>query len=190
MLTISPQFGKTISITAERATIIATDQKEPVTFRFNGVDVVVSPGEAAENVALRWERDIDNNVAEYRKTPEYAKAQERAAMLLAEMQSAVDTLVSRLPEYIDWGYDGVVEWVGKFAEVSDHVQIVYDRGEVIQLLENAGYVSGDCVKHPAVKTDKHIMARWLIGQAMKGISTIGSPHPIAIKFAAEYKEMA
>jgi hypothetical protein len=81
----------------------------------------------------------------------------------------------------------LVSWVGAFADYSDDTRIVYDKQKVIDTLQGYGYVAGEHVGDPAVKTDKTVFAKWLIGQALDGLTcSVGAIHGIAEKFAKDY----
>lgn len=71
--------GQHISVVCERAVTFANDKNTDVEFEFNGVAVVVRPGESAEEVAARWDRDREAAHQAYINSDEYKQAEAKRA---------------------------------------------------------------------------------------------------------------
>ncbi|RYZ90531.1 MAG: hypothetical protein EOP04_03665 [Proteobacteria bacterium] len=60
----------------------------------------------------------------------------------------------------------IVEWICRFADVSDWEGVEYDKELLLMSLKARGFVKDDCVDNDLVKTDKEIFAKWFAGQAI------------------------
>ena len=60
--------------------------------------------------------------------------------------------------------DNAVEWIGKFAEVNDHIDLEYDKNKIIAVLEGAGYTADAEVGNKDVEAVPSIFAKWLVKQ--------------------------
>lgn len=189
MQTYEPMPGDSITKAVHAACHLAYTTHDEVTFTFNGVEIVVDANELPVSVEARWQSAMDKKGEEYRKSPEYAEQQRQSAVRLAECQERTDALMPRLPEAVAAGPSQVVAWVAALSQCTDHTGVEYDRAQVLHSLGSAGYRFNDCVGHPAVNTDSIIGARWIIGQAMDGIASVGSPHPLTADFAERYEEV-
>jgi hypothetical protein len=83
--------------------------------------------------------------------------------------------------------DNLVEWLGLFSYLNDNSNIKYDKELLISKIEKQGYKSNDCVGNDFVKNDKHICAKWLIGQALDNLHSGRNIHSICQIFADDYK---
>lgn len=77
--------GTSIREAAEDAIVLASGKKREIHFKFNGVNVVVSPGELPDDVVARWERDSEIscqrliNSDEYKEREKEREAQAKRA---------------------------------------------------------------------------------------------------------------
>lgn len=182
-------LGTHISDAIGSALTVATERGVPVCFDFNGVHVVVNPGDNPDDVLRIWSDTMDANAAAYRASPAGIKAAQEAAEWLTRLQALHDELMAKLPGVVT-DESALVQWCEDFSR-TDHIGI---KGRnypgAIALMEAAGWRCNDMVgNYEAVYRQPEAMARWLIGQAMDCMARDLPPHGIMEKFAAEYRRM-
>lgn len=67
---IEPRGGESIQHTIAQAIADANAHHDRVEFKFNGMKVVVSPGDKKESVYARWQRQREEESTAYRNSPE------------------------------------------------------------------------------------------------------------------------
>jgi hypothetical protein len=71
--------GQHIRTVSEKAALLATDKGTDVQFEFNGTSVTVRPGESAEEIVARWDRDREAAHQAYINSDEYKQAEAKRA---------------------------------------------------------------------------------------------------------------
>lgn len=176
--------GAHISNVAAEAQQLAVTNNVPVRFEFNGVPIEVVAGEDAQAVVKRYQDETERSATEWRASDAGKQDAAKEAMHQAENQAKADEMLAELTAALA-SIDGTVAWVGEFSLISDQ-GAVYSKVDVIRQLEAAGYARNAFVGDPAVKTERNAFAQWVIGQVLDGLYH-GGIHPIASKFAADYR---
>lgn len=171
----------------DEAINLAKLHEKDVRFNFNGINVNVTPSSTSSSVVSSFERASEERATAYKNSPEGKQAVIDAANRQKSAQTAVDDMLENF-EIAAAHPDTLIEWLGAFSEVNDHIGLTWDRKGLISRLNDLGYKSNDCVGNPLVATDKVVFAKWLVGQCIETLNSMGSIHPIAHKFANDYKE--
>lgn len=180
--------GCEITRTCASAIAMAAEHKLPVQFDFNGVLIKATASDEVEGLVSKWRAELDAKAAEYKASPEGQRRAEEDRQRQAEREATANQLIADLPTALT-SEATTVAWVGKFAEVSDYIGLTDDKQAVAAAFESAGYIRNDCVGNPAVKTNKTVFARWLVGQAIDHLQKGMGIHQVAVRFAAEYKAL-
>lgn len=180
--------GCEITKTCGAAIALAVEYQLPVQFDFNGVQITATATDEALTLVGKFHAELDARRVAYEASPEGKRRAEEQRQQQAERDGKATQLLAELPAALATEPD-TVSWIGRFAEVSDYIGLSYDKQAVAATLESAGYVRNDCVGDPAVKTNKTVFARWLVGQAIDNLRSGYGIHPVAIRFAADYANL-
>lgn len=180
--------GDSIQNACDEAIELAQNKSQMVYFSFNGVDLKVSGSSSKDELVQYFHDELARKSEEYRNSEQYQIDQKRQEERLASLQKKTNELIAEL-KTLSRDDDSIVKWIGAFAEVNDHMDLVYDRAEIINILESAGYKANAEVGNNAVKNDPSVFARWLIGQAIDNLARNMPIHPMATKFSNDYFEL-
>lgn len=199
VIKMNPSFGTHIQAAAEEALALATKQKCLVIFTFNGVEVAVDRDRTVEYIVDDWQAKFDAKALAYRESPAGQKAAQEAKERASAAQKGVVTRVSELATIGASGgfktLEDAVKWLAKYSEVADHVESGSSsyRAAVLALFEKMGHTPNQLVNKDKLPTEewKALVSRdgelrWLIGQGLDGIRTLGSPHPMIQIFAEQF----
>jgi hypothetical protein len=168
-MTLEPYAGDHIITFAEHLSARAAAEGQRYEGTFNGTLAYAEPGENAETVAWRWQRDFDAACKAYRNSPEGKKAaaeqQSRGAKNLQEALKLVSA--SRSVDFSDTAT--TLEFLERCVDPLGWTCTVHLCPIIYRRLERFGWIRNECVGDPAVKTDRGVFARWLAGQAMDGL---------------------
>lgn len=184
---VDPHAGTNIEYISPRTARIANVLRAYVGLTFNDISLKVGPFAAPGYAYAEWRRISDANYQAYINSDAY---RERQAQELAERQKRqqkVDGLLAALP-LIGPDTDLVVRFCRDYVENTDHNGVQGNHELVLQTLGAAGWVDGAHVHDPLVKTDKEIFAKWLVGQVMNCLATMGmAPPNLVHRFAEDYE---
>ena len=176
-----PPVGTSISEACKNAlALLYTSQSSSVVlFMFNDVLMEANYDDTIKTMELRWQAEMDRLSAEYRASAKYVEQKKRDIEKLAKHQQTMNNLIKELPNAVDNGLDAIVDWCGKFAEVSDYTGVLYNKPTVINTLKLAGYASDAFVgEGEAIKADIDKRGKWIVGQVLSGLSgELGLVHP-------------
>lgn len=180
--------GDTIDDTCREAIEMVSNKRVDVYFEFNGVELKATESSTKDELVNYFHGELSRKRDEYLNSEQYKEDHAKQAKQLQALQIKIDDLLSELKS-LALTDDSVVSWVGSFAEINDHKDLVYDNSEIISILVSAGYESNAEVGNPAVKTNKATFARWLVGQAIANLERGMPIHPVAEKFSRDYLNM-
>lgn len=165
--------GEDVSTACRNMTMTAREWNCDVVMAFNDVIVHVCPSDNVTDVVARWRVDTDAAAEAYRNSPAGKAAQARfEAMMAAEAQQVQDAL-ARLP---NTDLTDARKALHIMADVADKRIPPDGRQALLDAYTTAGYVANDCTGRDFVETNPENFARYIIGQALAGISTVGTPH--------------
>lgn len=190
-LTYEPIAGTSISHAANAAVAMANANLQSVKFDFNGVAVIVWPGDLPDSVTARWDRDFDESAKRWRDSPEGIKHQEWVQSETERRQKIVDGLMGSLTKAIDRGLGSIVGWLATLSEFGDWNSLQWDKQWVVAELLAAGYQENEHAGQPPewFNTQER-MGRYIVGQALNCMANGMPPHPMLQMFAYKYAELA
>jgi hypothetical protein len=184
-VTYNPLPGTDIADACRVAVHLAGAEGRPVAFRFNGVDMLASPGESPWTVAGRWHDETERRAEAYRSSPEGQRAAAEAEGRRRHAQRRTDNLMARLPG-VTRDLGALVRWCVELSRAADHVGVQWGRDAAVAAIEAAGYREDAHVgRHPRGFADRQVMGEYLVGQSLSCMRKGMPPHPIIDKFARE-----
>ena len=154
---------------------------------FNDIELRATANDTPEELAAKWERDLETRAEAYRKSPAGIKAAQDREDRRRAAQDKHDELMSQLPSLDMMNRVAVLDWLCAFQDPSDHSGVIVKRDTVVSHFEKAGYRAGmNC----GDEYDGDNMGNsfcYLVGQAMSGLKDGPAIHPILHKFTAEWK---
>ena len=181
---VDPHGGSNIEYISPRTAKVANQLRAYVGLSFNSISLKVGPFAAPGFAHAEWKRISDEKHQAYLNSEEYKHRQAKEAAELAKRQEKVDGLLTALP-LIGPDTDLVVQFCRDYIENTDHRGVQGNTEFVLNTLEAAGWVNGAYVNDPLVKTDKEIFAKWLVGQVMNCLASMGMAPPSVISGLAE-----
>ena len=183
MIQFQPTAGLDIHYACDKAVAMANQGNDSVSFNFNGVAMVVAPGETAEAAVGRWWAQYEKNAEAYRNSPEGRAAKAAAEAREARCQRETTDLIARLPNVVR-SLPDLVRWCMALSQSAGHVGIVWKPNEVADAIEAAGWKANAHVGRPKEDfDDQTIMGEWLVGQSIDGLRRGLPPHQVIIGFA-------
>lgn len=184
---VNPHAGSSIQWISPSAAKVAYQLRAYVDLNFNDISLKVGPFATPGYAYAEWQRISDVNYQAYLNSDEYKQRQQEEAAERAKRQEKVDGLLAALP-LIGPDTDLVVRFCRDYIENTDYNGVRGNTELVLQTLGAAGWVDGAHVHDPLVKTDKEIFAKWLVGQVMNCLATMGmAPPNVVHKFAEDYE---
>lgn len=183
------ELGCHIGAVCADAQILAADRGKPVRFEFNGVPMDVRGDETAVVAAARYSQVVADRAATWAASEDGQAEQRRQVAAATSRQAQIDQLVAALPESIK-DMPRLIQWVGQFAEASDHAAMRYDAEAIADQLEQAGYRRDEGVgEREALQADRNRMGRYIVGQAIDMLRRGRGIHPVAATFAERFAAM-
>lgn len=157
---------------------------------FNGIALRASSAESvtAEDLVNFYSQESERRSEEYRKSPEGIKAAEEAEGRKNALQEKADQLVTQLDSLDFSNLEAVIDWIVNFQDASDHIGVSFDRKAVIDTFRSHGFDVGVNTGEDFNGEDAENTAKWLVGQALDGINSVGAIHQVVHKFAGDWKK--
>jgi len=182
--------GQDIADFAQQLINSAKQNNNEVTGTFNGIDLVVSSDSdlSVDDVVQSFHQESKKRAEEYRKSPEGIQAEKEAEEGKQNMQEKANQLVTGLDSLDFSNYESVLEWICDFQEASDHIGVSFDKSQVISIFKDHGFDIGVNTGDDFNGEDEENFAKYLVGQALDGINSVGAPHQIVHKFTNDWKQ--
>lgn len=186
-LYVEAEIGCDIHSVCVEAIQLAVRNKMKVEFQFNGVDIIVTENDTPDDVVAEFLNELDRRANIWKESEagkQYAKEQ---AQKLDILQHAVDEMLYVFDE-ISTDTGKLIAWVGRVAELNDHIGLKFDKLELAKKMEALGYVENEEVgtRSVDIQQSKLRMARYIIGQAINNLKSGMPIHPMCSKFATDY----
>jgi hypothetical protein len=116
--------GQHIRAVSEKALATANDKSTDVEFEFNGTTVIVRPGESADDIVARWDRDREAAHQAYINSDEYKQAEAKRAeeyrqRCVASMRESAGTEKEMRETPDKWPYTP--------AQLNEYIESLVDR---------------------------------------------------------------
>lgn len=155
---------------------------------FNGIVLVANVGTTAGDIVAEFHRGFDAMVKAKRESPEGRAQAQRDEERCTQAQRQAEALVAELDAINYDDIDAVVAWFERAVDPLGHRGVVVDRARIVEAFRSHGYEPNVNCGPAFDGNDADNFARYIIGQAMCGIRTVGSPHHLVCMFAAQWRE--
>lgn len=184
-----PDAGTHIDSACVAAVGMANVSGESVEMIFNGVDLVVRPGERPEDVSDRWSKGMAEASAAWRASPEGIAQQQLANAIAETAKRNTARLLEELPAIVNDG-PALMRWLLKFTDAADHVAAKFDTAALAKRLEAAGYRDNHHVGRPESDfNDEQTLREYVVGQVIRCLHSGMPPHPVTKKFIGQYANL-
>lgn len=161
---------------------------ESVKAEFNGIEVVAQPGDDAGKLYMDYQADQSRRAREYHRSREGKRARRQQDKRKRQMQRQAEKVMRDLRGLDFSNFEELIDFLDRLADSSDHVDVTFDSQLVVDEFVKHGFTANANVGDEYDDNDSENSARWLIGQALDGLESIGAIHPIYHKFADEWRE--
>lgn len=154
---------------------------------FNGVRIEARSDDRADEIVAAWSKESARKAAEWRASPEGRRQAREAEERVKALQEQHDRLVHELVS-IDPADDvRTLDWFCRLQPCTDHVDVKVESETLVRVFEGAGFRAGANTGPAYRENDRNNSFRYLVGQALDGLTTGPAIHPILHKFVAEWK---
>lgn len=187
MITYEPLAGEHISRAIEKLCKLANTGGDTARGTFNGVDLVATPGVDPAAVEQQYRDLVDAQAAAYQASTEGRAAARKRAEQIEERQTAVDELAAEMRVTLNAeDVPAILRWFKRLADVADDISVSVPTVEILGWFTSRGYEANVNCGDNFDADDRENVARWIIGQALSTLATVGAPHSIVHKFADEW----
>lgn len=142
----------------------------------NGIEFVIRHDMNPDEMLGMWQAATKKAREEYEASPAYAEYQRRRAIKDKEDQAEADALLAKFDEVVK-NKTQLAQWMHDFALVNDNIGVIFDKNQLADKLEAAGYVNGEFVGVPASDFNADMALRWAVGQAIDHLRRNMPIHP-------------
>jgi hypothetical protein len=178
--------GEDITYACKEAVALANRHNDTVAFDFNGVHVVVSPGETPSAAVARWNAESERNAEAYRNSPKGKAMKAEQEARRKQCQRITDTLIVALPAVVhDLG--ALVRWCVAMSKCGDRIDVAWDKSAVADQIEAAGWKIDAHVGRKPEEFDNNptMMGEYIVGQTLACLRSGKAPRGIIETFARD-----
>lgn len=181
------QPGQHISEAAREAIALAGRMQRSVRFKFNGVSLVVGGDDEPGAVVARFEAEMEAQHKAWKASlPGQAVEAERRSEI-DRLQSTADDLAGRV-DTLDFSDQGaVLDFLAALQPCSDRGGVTVQNAEIVAAFAAAGLTPNMDLHSPHLGVDRNVYFRWLVGQALDGLTSGPAIHGAFHKFADEWR---
>lgn len=155
---------------------------------FNGVTLRAAPGAEPRDIEAEFDREIARRAEEYRNSPEGRSAAEKSNAERAALQAKHDDLMKRLPSLDFKNRLAVMEWLCAMQEPSDRIGVIVRKETICAAFAKHGFLPNANCGGEFRPDDCDNVFRYLVGQALSGLSDGPAIHGVIHKFAADWRD--
>ena len=149
----------------------------PCFFIFNDIRVEhLSEYDTPESLEEDFMSACNKRRQEYLNSPRGKADAAKRARVANNKQQVVDSLMERMPQLDFSNQMEILTWFKELTNPSDDVDVQKPVAEILQFFEKNGYLPGVYCGKEFVASDKNIYARYLVGQALSCLKTVGAIH--------------
>lgn len=179
----TPAWGEHLAHAIRWMYLVANANNAEVQMEFNEETVTIRPGDNPEEVICAYQEKISNHGKEQRNSPEHTAYQEAIKKQKYAQHKKLLTLCKEKPDFDS--LESCIDW---FDALSKLDLLLLSHLPVAGLFQKHGYRSNVFIGKDFNPEDKEVFARWLIGQALHCIETVGTIYPMFSEHAAFWKE--
>lgn len=178
--------GTHIEQAAEQLVAIANKDGSAWGF-FNDVKLAAMRGASPADVVSDFTAEVKHQSDAYEKSEAGKQAAKNREERRSSAQAKHDALMAELTK-LDFSNDAkVLDWVCRMQEPSDHAGVIVRTDTIVSAFESRGFVANANCGPDFKADDRDNSFRYLIGQALSGLSEGPAIHPIIHKFADQWR---
>ena len=178
-------LGMSIDNCIEKLVNQAREKYNNLYVDFNGIKITATPFSTVEELLENYNKESEKREREYLNSEAYKKAQLKEKETVQRMQNHIDKSVKKLEKMNN--HKEIVSFVGKVQAFTDRVGV--DSSLILETLKNKGYESGVNTDEDFNEKDSDNYARYIVGQAMANLETVGAIHPMVSVFANSWNRI-
>lgn len=105
----------------------------------------------------------------------------------AQLQFVMDNAIVKLQSLDFTNQVEILDWICSIQDASDHTDVHTDSTFILMLFNMNGYLPDVNTGDEFDGDDPDNFARYIIGQALSGLRTVGVVHHVVTRFAGEWK---
>lgn len=179
--------GTHITEAAKMLIAFAVENNSKVWMSFNDIKLVANTDSEIGDVVQSFSQQNEEREQAYLKSPAYEADMQQIETKRQEKQNLADTCMRNLPFLNFSDYGTILQWLCCLQESSDCIGVTFDRGLVVNKFLCHGFkpnVNTDSDFNP---TNEDNVARYIIGQALDCLQTVGAIHSIINKFTTDWR---
>ena len=155
---------------------------------FNHVLFHVTDDSTEQELLAHFNAELDRQRAEYEASDAYKLRQQENEAELEILNTEAAVLMEQLRTLDVSDYKKVLFWIKKFQPYSDRSGVTFSKREILERFTQNGYLPNANVGENFKNENEENHARWIIGQALDGIQTVGAMHQMVVIFAERWEE--
>lgn len=173
-----PTPGETIQVASAMLCELA-----PARMQFNGITIEAEVGDDPGKVVQKYYRSMELADEAYRNSPAGKAAIKREEEASVQCRKNKEALLAQLRNGIGTDLQERLAWMTKLESTTNGLNR-QESAAVLADYEAAGFRIGEGVGTKPESFTYTTLCRWIIGQCMDGIKSIGAPHGVVHHFAS------
>jgi len=155
--------------------------------KFNDVLLRAVEGTTVAQIVAAYHEGLDAQAKAYAESPKGIAEKARQAAYQIELQKLADRLMAELPS-LDFSNDvALLDWLHRLQDPSDYSGIRFDKEAVVKAFNDHGYVASANIGDDFNEDDRENYARYLVGQALSCLKSMGAIHQVFGTFHERWK---
>lgn len=183
MYTYSVKGGSDIKEVATRVVSLANEHRQPISFTFNGIELIVQPNQTTVEDLLglyQAELEVDAYLQESLGRDERLKE-------IEQLQASLDEAMVKL-ETLDFSDTyNVVLWIESICEAGDRMGITLPIEKILAVFQAQGYEARPVARSEAELNDERVFAAHIIENSLNFLEDPGFIHQIVKIKIEEFK---
>jgi hypothetical protein len=176
-------------IEAWESVALSSHEALPVVMgEFNGVLLTCRAESTVEGLIQEYLASSEAQAEAYRQSPAGRATVRLMEDYRTDLQIQINSAMAELPSLNFHDLAVVIEWFKRIQEGSDHIYVHTPSREIVETFLAQGYEIGVNCGEAFDETSADNYGRWLIGQALQNLSTLGAIHQVYHKFSDEWRE--
>jgi len=180
--------GSSIGSAAEVIVANARLTERKSTTMFNGIEVIATPDSTVDSLVAFYMKETQRRSEEYRQSPAGKQSAVDALDRQKKMQEQVDKALDELLSLDFSNLSDVIAWFGKIQEPPDFIHVKTPVDQIVPLFEKHGYEADANCGDDYVEDDMDNAGRYLVGQALSCLKSMGAIHQIYPSFEEKLRE--
>lgn len=172
---------------AAKQLVAAATERGNAFGHFNDVQLNATASSTEQGIVEDFHAESVRRQAEYEKSPAGIKAKADAEQRRRDLQATHDRLMAQLPTLDLRDQAAVLDWLCAMQEPTDRIGVIVRKDTIVGAFKKAGFEPNVNTGKDYKPGDRDNMFRYLVGQALAGLSEGPAIHGILHKFADEWR---